>query len=236
MAGEWWRPWRFVVKLDPADPLPADLPHLLGRSRPDAILVGGSDFVTPDNVLRAAEAVRGIGIPVALEVTAPGLALHGFDYYLIPTVLNARNPYFITVGHAEALRFVREGVPWERTTLAPYVIGNPSAKAASLTEISEPLAPDELEAYGRLVHSLWRLPFLYVEYSGTLAPTEHLASLRQAIPGLHVWYGGGVRSREDAARYATLCDTLVVGNLLGTPARTSLPDIAEAVRAARRQR
>uniref|UniRef100_UPI0024BEF4ED geranylgeranylglyceryl/heptaprenylglyceryl phosphate synthase n=1 Tax=Bacillus velezensis TaxID=492670 RepID=UPI0024BEF4ED len=54
----------------------------------DAVIVGGSDGVTIDNVLHMLVSIRRSAVPCVLEVSDVELITPGFDLVDIPSVLN----------------------------------------------------------------------------------------------------------------------------------------------------
>lgn len=62
--------WKHVFKLDPNKDLPDEQLEILCESGTDAVIIGGSDGVTEDNVLRMMSKVRRFLVPCVLEVSA----------------------------------------------------------------------------------------------------------------------------------------------------------------------
>ncbi|POF46681.1 geranylgeranylglyceryl/heptaprenylglyceryl phosphate synthase, partial [Staphylococcus pseudintermedius] len=81
--------WRHIFKLDPAKEISdADLEQIC-MSNTDAIMIGGTDDVTEDNVIHLMSRVRRYPLPLALEISNLESTMPGFDFYFVPTVLNS---------------------------------------------------------------------------------------------------------------------------------------------------
>lgn len=229
-APPWWE-WRHVVKLDPDRPLTdAALGQVLA-SGTDAVVVGGTQGITQNKVLTLLDRLRGAPCPVALEVSDPGAAVPGVDIYLIPLVLNAAEPAWLGQAQAQVLAGLLPGfgplIPWERMWPVAYLVQNPESAVGARTG-ARPLTPAAAAGYAALAARLWRLPLLYVEYSGRYGDPALVAAVRAAAgPGARVWYGGGITGAAQAVAMVRAADAVVVGNLAHT-----LPEkVAETVRA-----
>ncbi|KHF28187.1 Heptaprenylglyceryl phosphate synthase [Anoxybacillus sp. BCO1] len=81
--------WRHVFKLDPNKEITDEQLEQVCESGTDAIIVGGTDGVTLENVIDLLARVRRFSVPCALEVSNIEAITPGFDYYFIPMVLNS---------------------------------------------------------------------------------------------------------------------------------------------------
>ncbi|TCI44725.1 MULTISPECIES: heptaprenylglyceryl phosphate synthase [Exiguobacterium] len=206
--------WRHVFKLDPNKQLDESALAALVRSGTDAFLIGGTDGVDAENTFALYARLQGCGIPVALEMSHPEHAIRGFDHYFIPTVLNAGTVDWV-VGH-QMRAFERYGHLFDSNNVTGqgYIVLNPEAKVAAVTGARATLTLEEVVAYAETGHHLFRLPSLYLEYSGTLGSPDVVKEVKLALPDAHVFYGGGIDGSDTARMMAEYADTIVVGNII----------------------
>ncbi|ETP69007.1 geranylgeranylglyceryl phosphate synthase [Planococcus glaciei CHR43] len=206
--------WRHVFKLDPAKAISDEQLERICESGTDAILIGGSDNVTLDNVLDLMARVRRYTVPVVLEVSTIEAVTPGFDFYFIPTVLNSDNPLWVKGLHHEAIREYGDIMDWEELIPEGYCILNPDCKAAELTQAKTDITIDDVVAYARMAEHFFRLPIFYMEYSGTYGDAGWVRDVRNVLDNTRLFYGGGIDSVEKAKEMAALADTVVIGNLI----------------------
>ncbi|WKA52903.1 heptaprenylglyceryl phosphate synthase [Planococcus liqunii] len=206
--------WRHVFKLDPAKAISDEQLERICESGTDAILIGGSDNVTLDNVLDLMARVRRYTVPVVLEVSAIEAVTPGFDFYFIPTVLNSDNPLWVKGLHHEAIREYGDIMDWEELIPEGYCILNPDCKAAELTQAKTDITIDDVVAYARMAEHFFRLPIFYMEYSGTYGNAGWVRDVRRVLDNTRLFYGGGIDSPEKAKEMSAIADTIVVGNLI----------------------
>lgn len=218
-----YRSWRHVFKLDPAKTISDGHLEQICESGTDAILIGGSDDVTHDNVVDLMERVRQFTVPAVLEISTIESVTPGFDFYFIPTVLNSGDPKWIKGLHHEAIREFGDLMDWEELVPEGYCILNPDCKAARLTCTDSLLDAEDVVAYARLAEHFFRLPVFYMEYSGMYGDPELVEQVRKYLTDTRLFYGGGIDSVEKAQEMAKLADTIVVGNVIYT-------DIENAIR------
>ncbi|OGX78646.1 geranylgeranylglyceryl/heptaprenylglyceryl phosphate synthase [Exiguobacterium sp. SH31] len=206
--------WRHVFKLDPNKQLDESALAALVRSGTDAFLIGGTDGVDAENTFALYARLQGCGIPVALEMSHPEHAIRGFNHYFIPTVLNAGTVDWV-VGH-QMRAFERYGHLFDSNNVTGqgYIVLNPEAKVAAVTGARATLTLEEVVAYAETGHHLFRLPSLYLEYSGTLGSPDVVKEVKLALPDAHVFYGGGIDGIDTARMMAEYADTIVVGNII----------------------
>lgn len=206
--------WRHVFKLDPNKQLDDSALAALVRSGTDAFLIGGTDGVDAENTFALYARLQGCGLPVALEMSHPEHAIRGFDHYFIPTVLNSGTVDWL-VGH-QMRAFERYGHLFDANNVTGqgYIVLNPEAKVAVVTEARATLTIEEVVAYAETGHHLFRLPSLYLEYSGTLGSPDVIKEVKMALPDAHVFYGGGIDGSDNARMMAEYADTIVVGNII----------------------
>ncbi|MED3869708.1 geranylgeranylglyceryl/heptaprenylglyceryl phosphate synthase [Priestia megaterium] len=208
--------WRHVFKLDPNKEISdADLEKIC-ESGTDAVLVGGSDGVTLDNVLQLLMRIRRYTVPCALEVSTIDSVTPGFDSYFIPTVLNSKDPKWIVDLHHGAMKEYGEIMDWDEIFVEGYCVLNPEAKVAALTEAKTDLNTEDVVAYARMAERMFHLPVFYLEYSGTYGDSELVAEVKNSLNETKLFYGGGIETKEQASEMGELADTVIVGNVIYT--------------------
>ncbi|WP_046175754.1 heptaprenylglyceryl phosphate synthase [Domibacillus indicus] len=208
------REWRHVFKLDPNKEIDDELLERVCESGTDAILVGGSDGVTLDNVLELMVRVRRFPLPCVLEVSSLEMVTPGFDLYLIPTVLNTENAEWINGFHFEAMKEYGELMNPEELILEGYCIANPECKAAKLTGALQKPDTEDIAAYARLAGHLWKLPIFYLEYSGMYGDVKAVQKAAELLSETKTvfFYGGGIKTAEQAKEMGQHANVVVVGN------------------------
>lgn len=204
--------WRHVFKLDPDREISEEALDRICLSGTDAILVGGSSGITYDNTVDLMSRIRRYTVPCVLEVSTDEALVPGFDHYFVPIVLNTDQGEWITGRHRQALRDAGAMLDWSRLTAEGYVILNEDSTAAKLTGAQAPGTLKDLIAYARLADKLFRLPIIYVEYSGTFGNMEWVRKTRDVLEQARLFYGGGIDGPERAAAAASSAHTVVVGN------------------------
>ncbi|ANU24012.1 heptaprenylglyceryl phosphate synthase [Planococcus donghaensis] len=209
-----FKSWQHVFKLDPAKEITDGHLERICKSGTDAILIGGSDNVTLDNVLHLAERVQRYQLPMVLEVSTIDSVAPGFDYYFIPTVLNSDNPLWVKGLHHQAIREYGEFLDWDELIPEGYCILNAECKAAKLTDAQTDLTAEDVLAYARLAEHFFRLPIFYMEYSGIFGNMELVEKVKGVLTKTHLFYGGGIDSADTAKKAFAFADTIVVGNII----------------------
>ncbi|KAF0993756.1 heptaprenylglyceryl phosphate synthase [Geobacillus sp. TFV-3] len=220
------RAWRHVFKLDPNKPIDDERLERLCESGTDAVIVGGTDGVTIDNVLDLLARIRRFSVPCALEVTDVEALTPGFDVYFIPIVLNSGRTEWIVGRHHEAVTQYGDVMNWDEIVAEGYCILNPECKAAKLTEADTELGVDDVVAYARLAEHLYRLPIFYLEYSGAYGDPSLVKKVKQVLDRTQLFYGGGITTFEQAEHMARYADTVVVGNAIYDAFEQALATVA----------
>ncbi|WP_416828870.1 heptaprenylglyceryl phosphate synthase [Ectobacillus polymachus] len=206
--------WKHVFKLDPEKELSEQDLERICESGTDAVIVGGSDGITLDNVLYMLASIRRYSVPCVLEVSDLESLTPGFDYYYIPSVLNSRNAEWITGFHQRALKEYGDIMNWEEIFMEGYCVCNPDSKVAQLTNANCNLDAHDIVAYAQLADKLLHLPIFYLEYSGTYGDVNIVKQVKQNLEHAHFYYGGGIKTTEQAKEIAQYADTIVIGNLI----------------------
>lgn len=206
--------WKHVFKLDPDKEITDEQLEKICESGTDAVLVGGSDNVTEDNVLNLLSRIRRYLVPCVLEVSTQDAIIPGFDLYFIPTVLNSQNTKWITELHHEAVKEYGDIMNWEEILMEGYCILNEDCKAAQLTEANTALQVEDVKAYARMAEHMFKLPIFYLEYSGTYGSPHIVKEVKKCLEKTKLFYGGGIRTVDQAEEMAQCADVVVVGNVI----------------------
>jgi putative glycerol-1-phosphate prenyltransferase len=208
------RSWRHVFKLDPNKPITDEMLEGVCESGTDAILIGGTDGVTLENVLDLMARVRRYTVPCILEISSIDSVTPGFDLYFVPTVLNSRDTKWITGLHQEAIKEYGYVMNWDDFVIEGYCILNSDCKAAQLTKANTDLSKEDVAAYAMMAEKMFHLPIFYLEYSGTYGDPDVVADVKKELEQTILFYGGGITSQEKAKEMAALADVIVVGNII----------------------
>ncbi|MGM0371924.1 MAG: phosphoglycerol geranylgeranyltransferase, partial [Halobacteriota archaeon] len=214
MSGPWTQ-WDHVLKVDPDKELAGDDTFAdVCTSGTDAIEIGGTTGMTEEKMETVVSACREYDVPLFQEPSNPGVVIEdpGLDGYLIPTVFNAGDPFWITGAHKEWARI--DEVEWDRTHTEAYIVLNPDASVATYTEANCDLDTEEVAAYAAVAERLFGQEIVYLEYSGMLGDTETVAAATEALDDSTLFYGGGIRDYESAKEMGAVADVVVVGDLV----------------------
>jgi putative glycerol-1-phosphate prenyltransferase len=208
------REWKHVFKLDPNKSISDEALEKVCESGTDAIVVGGSDGVTLENVLDLMARIRRYTVPCVLEVSNIESITPGFDFYFIPTVLNTdRSEWFKGLHHA-AIKEYGELMNWDEIVVEGYCILNEQCKAALLTGANTELTKEDVLGYAMMAEKMFRMPIFYLEYSGSYGDVELVKEVKQTLTETTLFYGGGIKGPEQAEEMAQYADVVVVGNVV----------------------
>jgi len=224
--------WKHVFKLDPDKDISDEDLEKICESGTDAILVGGSDNISEDNVLNLMSRVRRYLIPCVLEVSTTESIIPGFDLYFIPTVLNSRKTKWMMDLHQEAVKEYGDVMNWDEIIVEGYCILNQDCKAAALTDANTELSIEDVKAYARVAENLFHLPIFYLEYSGMLGDLAVVEATKKVLTNTKLFYGGGITSPEEAKNFAKYADVVVVGNVIYDDLKSALKTV-DAVKEAK---
>ena len=206
--------WKHVFKLDPNKEITDGDLEKICESGTDAVLIGGSDGITEDNVLSMLARVRRFSVPCVLEVSTIDSITPGYDFYFVPTVLNSRERKWIIDVQHDALMEFGDIMNWDEIITEGYCILNGDSKAASLTNSKTDLTEDEVIAYARMADKLFKLPIFYLEYSGIYGDPLLVSKVKDTLEHTQLFYGGGIATVEQAIEMAKIAHTIVVGNVI----------------------
>ncbi|MUG89164.1 heptaprenylglyceryl phosphate synthase [Paenibacillus timonensis] len=218
--------WRHVFKLDPDRELDESTLEAVCLSGTDAIMIGGSSGVTYENTVELLSRVRRFEVPCVLEISDLEAVVPGFDLYMIPIVLNAGHPDWILGQHARAIEQYGYLIPWELLVPEGYLVLNPEATVAKVTEAQATLEAATARAYAQVADRLLQLPIVYLEYSGQVGDFELISDVRRTLDQARLFYGGGIANTETARRAAAVSDTVVVGNVVYSDLDRALETVA----------
>ncbi|WP_026691228.1 heptaprenylglyceryl phosphate synthase [Alteribacter aurantiacus] len=217
--------WKHVFKLDPNKEINDSDLEAVCESGTDAVIVGGTDGVTEDNTLDLLMRIRRYSVACALEVSNLESVTPGFDYYLIPSVLNTQNGEWINGRHHGAIKELGPMMNWDEVLSEGYCVLNPDAKVARLTEAKTALNEDDVIAYARMTENLIRMPIFYLEYSGTYGDADIVKAAKNVLDRTQLFYGGGITNEKQAAEMAEHADTIVVGNVIYDDLKAALKTV-----------
>ena len=216
--------WKHVFKLDPAKEINDEHLELLCESGTDAIIIGGTDGVTVDNVLELMYRVRRYALPCVLEVSTMEAISPGFDYYFIPMVLNSKEKKWMMDIHHEAVKQYKDMMNWDEIMMEGYCILNPDAKAYKKTNCTLP-TDEDVVAYAFMTEHIFKLPIFYIEYSGTYGDPNLVKKVKDELKETLLFYGGGITTSEQAKEMKEHADVIVVGNSIYTNFQEALKTV-----------
>lgn len=217
--------WQHVFKLDPAKEISDEALEQICESGTDAIIVGGTDGVTLDNVLELLVRIRRYSVPVVLEISNIESVTPGFDFYFIPSVLNSTETKWVKDLHHAALKEYGDIMVWEELVAEGYCVLNETCKVAQATNAKTDLDEEDVIAYARMANHFFKLPIFYIEYSGTYGDVEIVRAAKNALTTTKLFYGGGIVSAEQATEMARYADTIVVGNVIYDDLKAALQTV-----------
>ncbi|MEN6342834.1 MAG: phosphoglycerol geranylgeranyltransferase [Methanospirillum sp.] len=224
-----WQDWVHVTKLDPDKRLSPEAIAEIAASGTDALMLSGTLNVTRENLTELRRQVAAYDLPLVVEPAGPEAVLvDGIDLLFIPSVMNTTDVRWI-VGKHHA--WVRQGpVAWEKVVPEAYIVLNPDSAVGRVTGASCPLPPDSAAADATVADRYFCFPIVYVEYSGMYGDPAVVRAIRDAVDRAVIYYGGGIRTAEQAAEMAKYADTVVVGNAVYDAGPSVLRATVRAVR------
>ncbi len=229
-----WTDWDHVLKVDPdKDLVPGDTYADVCDTGTDAIMIGGTTGITPEDIEDVLQACAAFDVPLYLEPNAPEVALRDdrLSGYLIPTVFNSADPFFLVGAHRQWVQ-MSESLPWDAISTEAYIVLNSESSAASYTQAKTDLDPDEVAAYTGVAERMFGQKIVYIEYSGTYGDREIVAAAQEALEASTLFYGGGIHDRESAAGMAAIADVVVVGDLLHDEGSEAVRETVEGAKRA----
>jgi phosphoglycerol geranylgeranyltransferase len=210
-----WTQWNHVTKVDPDKPLHnGDTYAGIADTGTDAIIIGGTTNVTETRVQPILDTLSSTEIPIFVEPTYRLSSSHteGLSGYLLPIVLNADDPLWITGAHHEWVR--SSNLEWESVHPEAYIILNPTSSVAMYTQADCDLDVNDVVAYAELAEQILGQKIVYLEYSGTFGDPAVVAAVHDALSSAQLFYGGGIHDYNSAYEMASVADTVIVGDVL----------------------
>ncbi|XXM72096.1 heptaprenylglyceryl phosphate synthase [Lysinibacillus sphaericus] len=217
--------WSHAFKLDPDKHIDDDELEAVCESGTDAIIVGGTDGVTLENVLDLMARVRRYTVPCILEVSNLESITPGFDLYFIPMVMNSPNIDWVTGLHHQAVKEYGEIMNWDEILVEGYCILNSDCKAAKVTEANTELSGEDAAAYAMMAEKMFNLPIFYLEYSGTYGDIDTVKEVKDSLENTTLFYGGGIKTPEQAREMAGVSDVVVIGNIVYEDLKAALKTV-----------
>jgi phosphoglycerol geranylgeranyltransferase len=233
-----WTDWNHVLKVDPDKDLVGDETFEdVCQTGTDAIEIGGTLDITADKMQRVVDACAEYDVPLYQEPSNPGVVVddEALDGYLIPTVFNAKDAFWITGAHKEWVR-IENGMDWERTHTEAYIVLNPEASVAQLTDADCDQTADDVASYAAVAERMFGQEIVYIEYSGTFGDTEKVQAAHDALNDSTLFYGGGIRDYDAAYEMGKHTDVVVVGDLLHDEGVDAVRETVEGARDAMKER
>ncbi|WEL24959.1 phosphoglycerol geranylgeranyltransferase [Haloferax volcanii] len=211
-----WEDWDHITKIDPdKDLVDGETFEDVCETDTDALEIGGTLDITEEKMERVIEATSKYDVPIYQEPSNPGVVIDddALDGYLIPTVFNASDSFWITGAHKEWVR-IEDGLDWDRTHTEAYIVLNPESSVAEYTDADTDQSAEDVASFARVAEKMFGQKIIYVEYSGTYGDPEKVGAAHDALDDATLFYGGGIHDYESAYEMGQHADAVVVGNLL----------------------
>ncbi|MFC6904765.1 phosphoglycerol geranylgeranyltransferase [Halalkalicoccus tibetensis] len=234
---EAWTDWDHIVKVDPDKELaPGDSFEDVCRTGTDALEIGGTLDMTEEKMQAVIDACAKYDVALYQEPSNPAVVVDddALDGYLVPTVFNAGDVSWVVGAHKEWVRL--DEIDWDRTFTEAYIVLNPDASVAELTEADCDQTAEDVAAYAELAEHMFGQPIVYIEYSGTFGDPEKVKAASEALDEATLFYGGGIHDYESANTMAQHADVIVVGDLLHEEGCEAVEETVEGATDATAQR
>ncbi len=206
-----WKKWRHITKLDPDRKISLRDVDKIVASGTDAIMISGTQKITPSKVKSLISMLEKHDIPKILEPSNPEAVFYDeVDAVFVPSVINAMDPEWIVGKHREWVQHFT--VPWEKIVPEAYIVLNPKSAVGRVTKSKTDLNGEEVAAYAKVAENYFNFPIVYIEYSGTYGNPKIVKSVSRSLKKATLFYGGGIKSREQALEMKKYADTIIVGN------------------------
>ena len=226
-----WAEWDHILKIDPDKPLvDGETFADVCQTGTDAIEIGGTLGMTEDKMQRVIDACAEYDVPLYQEPSNPSVVIDSpaLDGYLIPTVFNSTDPFWMVGAHKEWVR-IEDGLDWDRTTTEAYIVMNPEASVAEYTEADCEQSAEDVGAFARVAEKMFGQEIVYVEYSGTFGDPEIVQAAADGLDDATLFYGGGIGDYDNAYEMGQYADVIVVGDLVHDVGCEAVAETVEGV-------
>lgn len=208
-----WKTWAHVTKLDPDKQLPQGSIEEIVTSGTDALMLSGTLNVTQENLRELLDAVSAYGLPLVVEPPSPECAIFDgeIDHLFVPSVMNTNDARWVIGKHYTWLRN-GSNINWNIVVPEAYIVLNPTSAVGRVTGADCDLSGEDVAAFVEVADRYFGFPIVYIEYSGMYGDPEIVQAASDAIDDAVLYYGGGIRTAEQAAEMGCIADTIVVGN------------------------
>ncbi len=234
-----WADWNHIIKLDPDKTLAdGDTFEDVCETGTDAIEIGGTLDVTAEKmqslIQECAPACAKYDVALYQEPSNPAVVVDddALDGYLVPIVLNAGDIAWMTGFHKEWVKM--SDVDWERTSTEAYIVMNPEASVAELTDADCNQSAEDIAAYAELAEQMYGQEIVYIEYSGMYGDPDVVAAAQERLDDATLFYGGGINDYESAHTMAEHADTIIVGDLVHDEGADAVRETVEAAKDAKK--
>lgn len=211
-----WDGWDHVLKIDPdKDLVPGETFADVCQTGTDALEIGGTRGITEEKMTRVIEACARYDVPLYQEPSSPSVVIDSpaLDGYLIPTVFNAGDSFWITGAHKDWVH-LEGGLDWDRTFTEAYIVLNPDSAVADYTNADCEQSASDVASYAAVAEKLFGQRIVYLEYSGTFGDSDVVEAAAETLDHATLFYGGGIGGYDAAYEMGTIADVVVVGDLL----------------------
>jgi phosphoglycerol geranylgeranyltransferase len=230
-----WSSWDHILKIDPdKDLVDGETFEDVCETGTDALEIGGTTGMTRENMSEVIEACAKYDVPLYQEPSNPAVVIDddALDGYLIPTVFNASDTFWITGAHKEWVR-IEDGMDWDRTHTEAYIVLNPESAVAEYTDADCDQSAEDVASFARVAEKMFGQRIVYIEYSGTFGDTEKVSAAQEALDDATLFYGGGIHDYETAYEMGQHSDAIVVGDLLHDEGVDAVRETVEGVKDAK---
>ncbi|MFP4045573.1 MAG: phosphoglycerol geranylgeranyltransferase [Candidatus Aenigmatarchaeota archaeon] len=205
--------WKHITKIDPDKKITQDVVDKIVNSGTDALMISGTQGVTPEKLERVLKMLEKHDIPKILEPSNPSnVVYNGFDEIYVPSVINSQDPQWIFGHHKDWAEHYNP--KWGKITKEAYIVLNPESAVGKVTRASTDLSKEEVAAYAEAAENYFDFPVIYIEYSGTFGDPEVVKAVKEKLKKAKLFYGGGIKSAEQSRKMARYADTVIVGNVI----------------------